>query len=598
MRNGGVSLAAWIAFVAGCSASVASNEAPVGATASALGGDGAELRTCGRWLVDGGGRRVKLAGVNWYGGSDQKFVPGGLDKQHRSSIAHTIRALGFNSVRLPFSNEMLRQTQTDAAMLSANPDLVGKAPIEVYDAVVEALTNEGLYVVLNNHTTYAKWCCGFDADGLWYTADYPEETFIQDWERLAARYAGNPRVVGADLRNEIRIARSSADSILPVFPAWGGGGKADWRAAAERTGNRILQKNPRLLILVEGINAADDLRGAGDQPVMLGAPGKLVYSSHNYSFFRPNLPTLPGVTLGQYDQMSAADFNAAVTKQWGYLQEGTSWSTAPVWVGEFGVGPGENTWFRNLVEYLRQTDSDWAYWSLNGSPKFDGGEETYGLLDADWVTPRQDGRLELLQSIQAAHRGPGINDEACPDPRYGALVFSDRDGWRSMDRSDWDVGAFKGTCNESEAVAGLSMTGGIGRKVHGALCTAAGASRSAVRFVEQNGRDAAGSKSHTGTDWAAGYTKVECASDEVVVGASQKNGWLGPSLHGVACASVGHPVRSCSTRVLDGGGDDRGSSLPNDWDPSYIKAQCAENEVVAGVSVRSGTPHSILCCRL
>src|SRR5262245_15243286 len=66
------------------------------------------LSTCGRWIVDRARRRVKLASVNWYGASDVRHVVGGLDRLTLARLAGTIRTLGFNSVRLPFSNEMLR----------------------------------------------------------------------------------------------------------------------------------------------------------------------------------------------------------------------------------------------------------------------------------------------------------------------------------------------------------------------------------------------------------------------------------------------------------------------------------------------------------
>lgn len=37
------------------------------------------LRTQGRYIVNSRDERVKLASVNWYGGSDLLFIPGGLD---------------------------------------------------------------------------------------------------------------------------------------------------------------------------------------------------------------------------------------------------------------------------------------------------------------------------------------------------------------------------------------------------------------------------------------------------------------------------------------------------------------------------------------
>jgi endoglucanase len=373
------------------------------------------LSTCGRWIVDANRRRVKLAGVNWYGASDTKLVPGGLDKVTARFIAETIRDLGFNSVRLPFSNEMLHVTRPVAAAdVAANPDLAGKTPLQVLDAAVEAITAAGLHVILNNHSTHAMWCCNYDDDGLWYTAEVSEESWIADWELVVARYAGNPRVVGADLRNELRIAKPIGFGILPRVPTWGGGGETDWAAAATRAGKRIQAKNPDLLIVVEGLNSADDLTGAGARPIVLTVPGKLVYEAHQYGFFRPGLPAIPGLG-GTYGSMTAAALASASAKQWGYLTDPGKPFTAPVWLGEFGdSASSDRKWMTNLAAYLRTLDADFAYWALNGGPKAAGGPEPFGLLEDDWTTVRQDWRLELLKSLQAPVKGPGIAGETCP----------------------------------------------------------------------------------------------------------------------------------------------------------------------------------------
>ena len=37
---------------------------------------------------------------------------------------------------------------------------------------------------------------------LWYTAQVPESQWIADWRMLAARYAEDDTVIGADLHNE------------------------------------------------------------------------------------------------------------------------------------------------------------------------------------------------------------------------------------------------------------------------------------------------------------------------------------------------------------------------------------------------------------
>ena len=51
----------------------------------------------------------------------------------------------------------------------------------------------------------AGWCCSYeDGNGLWYTPEYPENIFFEHWTLMAERYRDNPKVIGADLRNEIR----------------------------------------------------------------------------------------------------------------------------------------------------------------------------------------------------------------------------------------------------------------------------------------------------------------------------------------------------------------------------------------------------------
>jgi|SRR5579863_6925528 len=121
------------------------------------------LSISGRFIVDKNGRRVRLAGVNWYGASEDTGVPAGLDRIDRGALAGLIAAQGFNSVRLPFSVWMTRQTApVPQQALTANPDLFGKNPLEVFDACVKALTDKGLIVIPNCHLLDFGWCCSSD----------------------------------------------------------------------------------------------------------------------------------------------------------------------------------------------------------------------------------------------------------------------------------------------------------------------------------------------------------------------------------------------------------------------------------------------------
>ena len=108
------------------------------------------LHTQGRTILDAQNERLRLAGFNWNGAEGPDFVPSGLDKQPVDAIARRIAELGFNSVRLVWSNELVRKNPLIAAeRLNANPELFGKTALEVLDAVVAALGRAGVLVILN-----------------------------------------------------------------------------------------------------------------------------------------------------------------------------------------------------------------------------------------------------------------------------------------------------------------------------------------------------------------------------------------------------------------------------------------------------------------
>ena len=227
----------------------------------------APLSTVGRYIVDATGQRFKLKSGNWHGGSGTwdgsgspadpahnhagevaNQLPLGLDRAPIAGIIGSFHELGLNSIRLQFSNEMIHDTRPvpDAAV-AANPALRGRTPLQVYDAVVRALTDDGFAVILNNHTATSRWCCAVDGNERWNTGQ-SDAQWEDDWLFMARRYATDKRVVGADLYNEVR--RNTWDD-----PNWGAGGSRDWAAAAQRAGDRILaEANPDLLIVVEGIN--------------------------------------------------------------------------------------------------------------------------------------------------------------------------------------------------------------------------------------------------------------------------------------------------------------------------------------------------------
>jgi endoglucanase len=370
------------------------------------------LSTSGRHIVAANGKRVRLAGVNWYGASEDFGLPVGLDRTNRSKLAELIAEQGFNCVRFPFSVWMIQQTaRVPDRYLAANPDLHGSTPVEVYDACVKALTDQGLIVIPNCHLLDFGWCCSTtDTNGLWYNDRWPAKKFTAAWQDITKRYASNPLVAAMDIKNEPRPGTVGGRQLKP---AWGTRGQTDFAAMYMRVGNLIHQINPHPLIICEGLNYAGDLTGVAQHPVRLNEPDKVVYSMHDYSWF--------GHPRGQ----SQAAYVEQMTKAGGYiLTEGI----APVWLGEFGDNTsslsspgGGGTWWANIQAWLNEADVDWCWWALNpthgqsSSPGTNkilnhwGAPEPFGLLTPDWLKVGYPGVVTALKALMKPRTGPGIS---------------------------------------------------------------------------------------------------------------------------------------------------------------------------------------------
>jgi endoglucanase len=361
--------------------------APVSAT------DGS-LRTRGADIVDANGTVVRLTGVNWFGMETGTFVVHGLWARSLNDMLDQIVHSGFNTLRLPYSNELLEPKSVPTGIdFALNPDLQGLTGLQILDQVIVRAGERGLKVILDRHRPTAE-----AQSELWYTERVSEERWIADWVMLASRYRGNTTVIGADLHNE------------PRGPAtWGDDNpRTDWRAAAERVGNAILEANPEWLIIVEGIERQGDdwywwggnLSMAGSMPVRLSAPDKLVYSAHDYG---------PGVFNQKW--FAAPDFPRNLSdvwySHWAYLKLN---GIAPVLVGEFGgrsMGDdAEGIWQRELVTYLQANGFDYTYWCWNPN-----SGDTGGILDDNWTT-LDDAKMGVLKGYQWPLIGSPQSSEA------------------------------------------------------------------------------------------------------------------------------------------------------------------------------------------
>ena len=113
--------------------------------------------TSGAQIVDSNGTSVRIAGVNWYGFETTDYVAHGLNVQDYKSILQTIKNNEYNTVRIPFSNQMVESPIVPGYIHYSNSsgpintDLQGLNSLEVLDAIITQAGKIGLRVILDNH---------------------------------------------------------------------------------------------------------------------------------------------------------------------------------------------------------------------------------------------------------------------------------------------------------------------------------------------------------------------------------------------------------------------------------------------------------------
>ncbi|WP_428949883.1 glycoside hydrolase family 5 protein [Streptomyces sp. cg35] len=593
------------------------------ATADAPPAWSAPLSTRGCYIVDADGKRFKLKSGNWHGSSGTwdgsgspddpahnhagevgHRAPLGLDRVPMSRIIADFQGLGLNSVRLPFSDEMLSDTQPVTG-LTANPRLNGLRPLEVFDEAVQALTDAGFAVILNNHTTTTRWCCGVDGNERWNSGQSTQK-WLDDWVFMAKRYRSNPRVVGADLRNEVR--RDVFDD-----PNWGLGDAHDWAAAAQQAGDLILKDaNPDLLIMVEGINwAGIPVDGFWhDRPLLkpvaalsntLVRSHKLVYAAHFYGYTGPRHSGATGTgetTDARYRDLGRDDLFSVMRDTASYVADTPDRHfTAPVWISEFGVAKDtdakERTWFANTVDFLIDHDLDFAYWPAVGFHDNDQGNR-WGLIRYDTagtarsILDGDDWRATAWRKLTAA---PGREGTVPQVRTWSMLKATHADANRALRAAaDWDSGARKLSCPDDQRLIGISQRG------QGALCTDAGASALAASGAPVK----VASQANVTADWASGFTKYQCAEAQFMIGYSVR----GNRVSAVLCSPARITLAGAGRTLWDDRGDSRpASGEGGDYATGFYKAQCNADEYAAGIAFstaigRGGTADALYCRKI
>ncbi|CAO2655748.1 Nn.00g045510.m01.CDS01 [Neocucurbitaria sp. VM-36] len=401
--------------------------------------------TRGRDIIDANGDVFHFISTNWPG-HQEIMIPEGLQHSSIKDIVAWFPKFGLNSVRLTFAIEMIDDiygnnpnqtleksvinalgqsngTKVLSQILEKNPQFnKNTTRLQVWDAVGKELSNQGVFIHLDNHVSKAFWCCGEDDGNGWFGEEYFD---VENWKRGLAWFAKHakenwPTFSSIGLRNELRNAKISE----PVD--W-----YTWYIHMTSAADAVHKADPDALIFFSGLsydtyidpiplgktlNGTDGKASAGKtakfEPNKFAYKDKIVLEIHKYDFeatqdnctaFKSKWYQKGFQAVNPEDPSTKYTFPMVIS-EWGFIQNGTYWN--------------QTTYAKCLIEMVKEYQVSWQHWEISGSfylqtrpgrtPKtIQGLEEAWGLLNYNWDAIRSPITLEnsLYKMRDALNKG-------------------------------------------------------------------------------------------------------------------------------------------------------------------------------------------------
>lgn len=432
-------------------------------------------------IVDMYGNPVWLTGCNWFGYNVTTQCFDGVWSRNMHEMLNEMADHGFNLMRVPMSTQILLQWKNhdpDPYMVKINewknPELtvegvLGGTPkysFDIWNMAVQWCRENGIKIMIDIHS--ATTASNGHQMPLWYDSNYSTDDWLEALAWFAEYYKDDDTIIAIDLKNEPHGKNDGQGMAI-----WDDStAENNWRYAAERGAAAVLEQNPNLLIMVEGIevypkfeNGKDwnspaidyahyddpsaqafhgawwggNFRGAREYPVDLGEhQSQLVYSPHDYGplvweqeWFKKDFTRQTLLDDYWYDT-------------WAYLIEE---NISPLLMGEWGGfideehdPTGDNKkWMQILRDYMIEKHIHHTFWCFNENSGDTGGLLTNDFQDWDmdkyeFVEPslwqNEDGKyISLDHKIPLGQSGNGISlsdyysgspkPPVTQDPEYG-----------------------------------------------------------------------------------------------------------------------------------------------------------------------------------
>ena len=324
------------------------------------------MKTTGLLLLLVSGVNAITKGINFFGFETETKAVHMLWCQPLEWHINKIADLGFNSIRLPVSEDFIMadwDTQYPGNGV-VNPQFpqYNMKSIEIMDQLFDLTARRNISIIMDIHRLYNTQQA---PKPFIENTIYTFVRFMDAWVKIITRYVNRPNFIGIDVFNEYQ----SND--------WN-----DWKNLAQITINHIESTFPkRLNYYVEGARWGGDLSGAKNNPLIFNdqnLDSRVFYSVHKYWFSDSNIVYDEPALINSWDYSFGFLNNKVMVGEWGYISEDSM----------------QVQWGEKFVKYLKNKGiRDTYFWSYNP----DSGD-TKGVLMDDCVNVNEQ-KMELLRKL-------------------------------------------------------------------------------------------------------------------------------------------------------------------------------------------------------
>lgn len=299
-------------------------------------------------------QNIILKGLNWFGLETTQYDLGGLDHHPLSFYLEKISALGFNSLRIPFSEDCIYFYPDHCISQQTNQTV-----LQSLDQLMDESYSHNLSIVLDLHRLRPEYTSPFWE--LPYPSKFTKDIFIKTWSILLSRYGNRTNLLGINLYNEPHDPFMTAEY---------------YQDQIEDIVSNLSRSFPHLdsLFFVDGLKWGKDFRNFS-----VFSDPRIVLSIHNYGpSVIPSLPDDPVQWIHDWDAQFGFWFSRNV----------------PIMIAEWGgryQDPKDILWMDTFVAYLQENNiQNNFYWAWNPDSKDVGG-----FLHLDWTTYDVDKKILL-----------------------------------------------------------------------------------------------------------------------------------------------------------------------------------------------------------